>query len=430
LAKIPTTDGTVEFHLRPGQPPFGQLGWRGVNTESDPSSLDPNELQFAQDVRLRGKSIITRWALDINNVIDLGAGVDDLENRILGVLEAPVDNPRVRIWMTARGCFGGISNTGATLMRFDPSERPQFQNYGLFNTVADYQMPMGKYGGSLYIGDRDKVRRVAQITPHPNMPTSAFVYDPSYPTIASFSGYLVRCLIEFDSKLFIGLENSGAIGNSKIAVYDGQQVKDDITGIRPPLAFGIYQNKLVAGFDSTAGNIRVRSAGDAPGTWNTFALAGFQCATQNNSIVENRQYVYIASGIDKIFRFDGTNLTLVRTVAGCDTTGFGVTALTRHRSLLYYLWNAPATFASKLGRHDPDSTGVNEFIDTYKDITADQANFIRGSSLLSYRNQIYVGGQHEWLVCTAVNDVKGSLEVLNDTGAGAGFMIEQMVRFP
>jgi len=214
-------------------------------------------------------------------------------------------------------------------------------------------------------------------------------------------------------------------------VWDGLSVQDDITGIRPPLAFGLFQAKLVAGFDATAANIRVRDAGAVPGTWNTFSLAGFLTATQQNCMVEERQYLYIASGNNLIHRFDGAAITLQRTIAGCAVDGKGCTALALHNGLLYYGWNTPsAAYASRIGRHDPDSS-ANEWVDTYKDVTTDQANFKELSSMASYRRQIVVGGRQVWIVATAINDVKGTIEVVNSTGApGAGFSVVHLLRFP
>jgi hypothetical protein len=59
VGKFSTNEGQ-EFERRPGTDPFGGAGFRGTNTEDDPGSLEPNELQHAVDFRIRGKNLYTR----------------------------------------------------------------------------------------------------------------------------------------------------------------------------------------------------------------------------------------------------------------------------------------------------------------------------------------------------------------------------------
>lgn len=424
MPKIPTTPQGIEFQLRPGAPPFGPAGWRGVNTEDDPVSLDPNELQRGDDVRLKGRIITPRPGL----VEKIDLGVDP----VTWLLEAPVDNPRVRLWLTALGCFGTAIGTGATIMHVDPTENPVVQTYGNYFATADRQIPLGRYGDKLFVGDKSALREVVEVTAPPGTSIALIAPNPPQVPVITFPGFTIRCLLEFDSLLFIGLENDATPTSSKIVAWNGISARDDLTGIRPPLAFGIWRDKLVAGFDATAGNIRYRDKGSVPGTWTTVALAGFRCATQGNVMQEARQYLFIASGIGDIYRFDGAALTVVRSIAAAAADGKGVTALTLHKGLLYYGWNTPsAAYASRIGRHDPDSTAANEWIDTYKDITTEIANFIELQSMQSYRGQIYCGGRQVWIVATAVNDVKGTLETISNTGApGAGFGLMQLLRHP
>lgn len=430
MPKIPLKPQGQEFQLRPGSDPLGGAGWRGVNTESDPGSLNPNELQWGENLRHRGKGWITRPGM--SQVLDLGLGLSNGDNSVLWMHEAPADNPRARLWLSARGCFGAAIGTGSLLANLDPTQVPVVQNYGQFYTASDFQIPMGRYGDKLLMGDRSELREVIVSTAPAGVKADRLLLSPSQVPLASFPGFVIRCLQEFDNKLFIGLENTAVIAASKISAWNGVSAIDDLTGVRPPLALGLWRDKLVAGFDVTAGNIQVRPAGAVPTAWVAFAVGGFLCSSHGNAMAEEKQYLYIASGTDLIHRFDGAALTLQRTIAGCAVDGFGCTALTLHNGLLYYGWNTPgAAYLSRIGRHDPESTTVTEWLDSYKDVTADQANFISLTSLLSYRRQIFAGGRQMWVVGTAVNDVKGTIEVYNNTGApGAGFQVEQLYRFP
>jgi len=432
LAKIPTDEQAPEFQLRPGTPPFAGNRWRGVNTESDPGSLEPNELIVGENIRLgRGKTIRTRSGMSLK--LDLGTAAGTVE--YFGAL--PVDNPRIRLWFTTLGVYGPpgtVLKTGSAVYHLDPTESPIVQQHSKFYSDTDSQPFLGKYGSKLYVGEKSVLKELVDITAPPGLSIGEVIPTAAAIPVASFPGFLIRGLQEFDGKLFISLEDTVTIGASKIAAFDGLTVTDDITAIRPAQAFGIWRNKLVAGFDATAANIRVRDSGAAPGSWTTFALAGFLCAQLGNAMVEERQYLYIASGTDKLFRFDGIALTLAQTIVGCAVDGLGLTALTLHNGLLYYGWNTPSTaYAARIGRHDPDSTfsAATEWIDTYKDVTTDQPNFVRLSALASYRGQIYAGGRKSWVVATAINDVKGTLESINDTGfPDENFRVLHFQRFP
>lgn len=429
--KIPTQPPTGEFHFRPGVPPIADGRWKGVNTEDDPSSLAPNELQRGENIRLRGKTIGMRPGLI--EIADLGAA-SGWEQTPLYLKETPVDSTCNRLWYTTFGCVGGVIETGYSVFKIDTTRFPKVQVYSNYFATSDRQAPLATYGGQIYIGDSSSLRTLLQIASLSGVAAVITNTAPPQIPLITFPGFTIRCLLEFDGKLFIGLENNTTPAASKIVAWNGESASDDITAINPPLAFGIWRDRLVAGFGSTSAHVRYRVAGTSPGSWTTVAIAGSQCSTYGNAMVEVGPYLYIASGIDKIFRFDGAALTLVRTVTGAyaGVNGYGVTALALHHGLLYYGWNADTTIASAIGRHDPQSTTAGtEWIDTYKDITTEEADFSYLASLLSYRDQIYAGGHNGWVVATASNDVKGALELVASGSAtpGPNFIVQQLVRF-
>lgn len=429
MTKVPTGPGVFEFQLRPGVDPLGGSGWRGVNTEADPGSIAPNELQWGENIRLTGKGIRSRSGL--TKVLDLGTAAGSIYH--FGPL--PVDNPRTRLWLTALAVYNSDTaaiRTGSSVYHLDPTEDPVFQTHSRFFSAAGSIALLAKYGEKLYVGERDTLKELVDITAPPGLNLVDVSPTPAAIPIAQFTGYTIRAVKEFDGKLFISLENNTTITSSKVVVWDGLGVTEDLTGVRPVQAFGIWRDKLVAGFDATAANIRVRDSGAAPGTWVTYALAGFSCALTGNAMAEYGPYIYIASGVDLLFRFNGSSLTLVRTIATCGTAALtGCNALTLHNGLLYYGWNEDGTEAAKLGRHDYDSTAANEYVDTYKDLNADQPNFKRLTALASYRGQVWAGGQQMWVVATAINDVKGTVEVVNSTGTPTeDFRVVGFTRFP
>lgn len=429
MAKIPTTPQAPEFNIRPGVAPIAEAGWGGVNTEDDPGSLGANELQRGQNLRRHGRTLRSRPGLV--QKIDLATVAGYNPGAVLWIKEAPVVCSPLNLWAVSLGVFGATPNTGASILQLESTAVPIANVYGTVTAAADRQIPLASYGSKLVMGDGSVLRELIRILVFPASDLNLRI--PSAPTVALAqvpAGFTIRCLLEFDGKLFVGLENLAAPASSKIMVWDGMGLVDDITGIRPPLAFGIWRNKLVAGFDATAAHIRVRDPGAAPGAWVTVALAGFLCAAQGNAMVEVGPYLYIASGTDLLHRFDGTNLSLVRTIATCAVDGNGCTSLVLHKDVLYYGWNVAATYVAKLGRHDPGSSAT-EWVDTYKTLTTDVATFQRVSSLASYRNRIYCGGYQRQIVATPPTYVRGTAVLISQTPGppDAAFSIVQLLRF-
>lgn len=428
----PPTNEAPDFQRRPGAAPFGSAGWRLVNTEDDPGSLDPNELQWGENIRLKGKGIATRPGLDLKIDLALFTGRSSGSGAATWACEAPGNALHNRLWCSTLGCLDA-SNTGYQLYHIDPVQSPVFQQYVDYRTSTDRFSPIGRYGDKFLVGDGALVKELRIISNPTGISANTVLGGASgtrpFYEITSFEGYTVTFIKDFNGAVFVGLSNDAApTTSSKIVRWDGAQWTDDLTGIRVPLAAGYWRDKLVVGFDSTAAHIRVRDSGTTP-TWTTVALAGMVCTVNQNAIVEYRDKTYIASGTDLIHAFDGTALSLVRTVATCDTTGDGVTALCLHQGLLHYGWNVAATFASRIGRLDVEST-TTEYVDTYLNITAQQATFTGLTSMASYRSQIVVGGRSATFLATAPNDVPGTLRVLNTGTASAGFRARQLMVFP
>jgi hypothetical protein len=425
MAKIPST--ASEFHIRPGVAPLEDAGWAGVNTEDDPISLRANELQRGQNLRRQGKILKSRPGLV--QKIDLATVAGFSPGAVMWMKEAPITGTPLNLWASSLGVYGATPDEGASILRLESTAVPMEHRYAAFTAAADRQIPLASYGSRLIIGDGSVLRELIRIVHYPGPGTDVALRIPTAPTaiLAQIPGYAIRCLLEFDGKLFVGLENLTTAASSKIAVWDGMQLTDDITSVRPPLALGIWRDKLVAGFDATAANIRVRNRGVAPGTWNTFALAGSLCATQGNAMQEFGPYLYIASGADKIFKFDGAALTLVHTITDCATNGRGVTSLVLHNDLLYYGWNAITTYVASLGRHDPDSTAT-EWVDSYRVLaTGATALFNTISALASYRGRIACGGYGRGIISTGA--FVGDTPIAIALGSAAGFNILQFLRF-
>lgn len=425
MAKITTKDDTRDIEWRQGVDPFGNAGWRGMNTEKDPGSLQPNELQLGRDVRLLGGNVVTRTGLallfDLTQLEGVGSG-----DHVHWMDEFPNDNPHTRLWFAALGCFGAGAGTGAQIMRVDTLEDPTFQIYANFLSETSFSSRLSPYGDRMMIGNGDLLQEIFQITPPPGVSIATIMPTAPQILIKQFTGYLIRCMAEFDNKLFIGLENVAVPATSKIVVWDGLIFEDDITGIAPPLAFGRWRDTLVVGFSAATAAIKYRTVGDAPGSWTAVALAGFGCSFAQNCMVEDHENLYIVDGVSKIFKFNGTVLTLERTIGACSS----LHALCMQDDILHYGWNKTVNFHAMIGRRDRDSSSL-EYVDGYKNLTTDIAAFKNMTAMESYRGQIVCGAYGAVIIATKSNDVQGTAITISAPGAsGSAFPILQILRVP
>lgn len=394
MSKVRPSQGFKRFELRGAAPGFPR-GFRGVVTEGDPGSIPIDTLYRAFNLRYRQGG---EWWIR-PGLVAVGDTFHDSTSCIHSMLSYRTDP--IRLWITIFGCFGAGSVKGGTIYLFDPEQEPKLQAYTQYFSDVDRQIAIGEFDGRLFFGEGPNLRQITIVnTPYGTAIDSlANTYDTS---LFSFPGFRISALQDFDGKLFIALD--GGAGASKIAVYDGVAVYDgtaptvaDLTGINPVTRFGLWRNKLVAGFATGTGHIRVRDAGTVPGTWTTVAAAGV-AAAQAPSMVSFKDTLYIANGAQDIFSYDGTTLASARNIpgAGSASSAGGISSLAVFNNDLYYAWNKLSNVHAMLGRFDSNSVGSGiEWTDEWKDFTAqntvgnrlDMLTIVR--SLTVYRDVLF-----------------------------------------
>lgn len=435
MAKIPTTPQAREVQIRPGVDPLADANWGGVNTEDDPISLRLNELQRGQNVRRSGKHLTNRPGLVPK--IDLSSCAGYPPGAVMLLTEAPVVASPLNLWVSCVGAADRAPQTGASILVVESTASPAAKPYARITASTYRRVPIASYGSKLIAGDGSVLRELIRVLVFPAGDQAQRI--PALPSVPldTASGWVITCLLEFSGKLFVGYQNVADPSVGKIAVWDGVEMKDDLTTVNAPSALGIWQDKLVASF--YAGYIRVRDAGvTVPGTWTNYTIAGFTSSLFGNAMAEYRQYLYIAGGGDKIYRFDGAAVVVANTIPDCYNIDYsstlGVTGLVLHKGVLYYCWNGDpdAVNSSFLGRHDLDSTAT-PWTDQYKPLTAEIPNFLMATAIASYRGQLYIAGRNRWLIATHHSDILSDLEVLHDTGPQYGdlqlFPTQQLLRF-
>lgn len=396
----------TEFQLVQGAPGWSQ-GWRGISLDADPASLQPNQLRRA-----------------LNVVFDQG----NLKGRQGSTLAASLSgvpyymgnfqmNPHNRLWLAERGCFGVGAGTGASVLVYDPEISSSLLTVSRYTGSIDNTPFFGSLGDKLFLGYNSLLREIPIVEVKIGDNPYALGASQANLPLRDFSGYTIVGMLEYPeiSTLFIGLMDNATPTNGLIVSYNGLSFVTEYTGLRP-YSFGRWRNQIIAGF---AGGIRWRDNTSA--TWTAVASGGFTCWPSQNAIAEYRDKTYIAGGAGNLYSYDGSAIATARTIATAHATE-GIVGVAVHDGLLYYLWNVTITAGMKLGKFDLDSTAL-PYIDTYKDLVAQNAHFTHGSGLLSWASVLYATRTQESLAASPANDVKGTWVFINDGGVGSNFAV-------
>lgn len=416
MTQIPTDEQHSPYNFRPGIAGFP--GWKGMRKDGDPASVPPNMFRHARDARFSDGIVYQRPPE--KEIANLGAAPYYLGNFGLGC-------PRKRLFLAVRGCFGVGAGTGTSILVYDPEVSPVVQTVSRFSGPIDTVPMFASLGDRLFVGYNSLLREVPIIETAPG--TSIFEMGSSQANLPlkQFVGYNLVAALEYPeiATLFLGLQDATTPANGKIVRYNGLSFTDEYTGFCP-LSFGRWRNQIVASF---AGSVRWRD--NTTTTWTNVALGGFTCFPSQNAMVEYVDKLYIASGTNLLHSWNGSALTLERTIVGASAAANrGLTGVANHRGLLYYLWNTDATFRMKLGRYDFDSSaGALPYIDTYVDLFGQNALNIDGNGLQTYRSTLFASRGQETLIGSPMNDVLGTWVTINGGTAGSNFQIVALFPF-
>ena len=348
---------------RPKLRNFPRFG--GMYLSGAPGAIPPHRFRHLENVRFQGDDIVCRGGLSPVNTFDLHSSTACIKS-----IDDFQVGPR-KIYCVFDGCPGIDSSLGFSLNWFDHELQTRFSR-GIFYNTATNNVTVGIFSGRIYVGVDSDLKVLQLIIPPYGQESLAFAGVEQASKIETFTGFTIRCLAEFDGKLFIGLDNGA--GASKISVYDGVSVQNDITGIDPPSVFKAFRDTLVVGF--TTSGIRHRAIGAAPGTWT--AVAGALVSRQMESY---RDILYITGGSTDVWSFDGTTLAVTKTIAGAQF--FGLVAFD---GFLFAGYQSGANVATLARR---DSSGA--WVDAHKNFTAQVADARLPRALVSYRGSLVAG---------------------------------------
>lgn len=335
--------GHKRFEFRGG---FNDFNWRGMLTNGEAGANPPNRPRMLVNGRLENGAIVERAGLSAFDTTALHSASACV--RLIADFPLNSGGGSKKLWIRGDGCPGISAGTGFYIAHLDQEQSPEFQRALHYLTTTN-SLVLGHFDDNLHIGVDSELRKL-QLIPVPYGTENITVSGSSQDTpIHTFTGFTVRCLQEFDGKLFIGLD-SGVPGTSKIATWDGLAVRDDLTGINTPTCFGIYRvqnggESIVVGFGSATNHIRYRPTGSSPGTWVTVAPGAGTVASF--TMAAYKDVLYIASGSTGIWAYDGTTFTLVHSPASATI----VRAVTVFNGLLYFGYDTAAP-AGVVGKFD------------------------------------------------------------------------------
>lgn len=406
MGKQPTRGRYFEY--RSGYKGFA---YGGMVSKVDPGANPPDRPRFLINTRIQGGSIISRPDFSGHGAIVPARQVWDARNldptQELGWAAGASPYSRwaphfacdlapggpIRIWFGGDSGYFGFIDTDYEFM---------LQSIGVYTQQdVNWGPDFAKFNNEFYVGDYGALRKIYLIAPLPGTAPASILTAPADEIIASFPGYRVSSMLSHAGKLFFVISDPGGINNAFVYSWDGQQITQE-------LALGLVANTgttLTTFFDTLVmtmngvASLRVRAA---DGTWSSPALGGFVVSPRINSTSVYRAQLYIASGTDKIFSWDGATLALARTVVVGGRSVNNMHCLATMQGRLHYFWTdrTPNPMQVVQGYLDLDNQAANQWNDVGC-APAGTASFIA--------NPGAAGGAQERNIALAVTEYRGRL---------------------
>lgn len=370
---IPREGGSVNFRTE-----MGGLEWHGSMPDGDPSTVPQGRLIRGINIRFRRGRVVPRKGQRRLNETFIHAATA----KVRGIVDFQVGTRR-SLYVTGTGC-PNLSLSSGFYLGYADQDLESFFAPLVYYDFGTQGLVMGRFAGSLYLGQDNNVRKLQLVDApfgKPPLAQSGSAQDVPLYTFTGFTKISAMTEDDFSGYLFMGVDNGAA---SKITVHDGLTFIDDLTGIRPPTCFFKWRDKLIAGFAAVADHIRIRDEGNAPGTWTTVAPAGSDTI---NAIagVSYRDDGYLIDGTtENVWKYSGTTLN--------PTHALPATALLKDICVfdgyLFVAYTIGTTPNARIARYD----GVtNTWVDVHKDLTAQDPLVTDIGTLEGYRDSLWAG---------------------------------------
>lgn len=371
------------------------FSWEGIATKVDPGGNPPNRPRDAQNVRLQAG--VYRSRPDFNGPATIVPSLPHYDihvgtNAIRPYLKFTGFDHWEPHWSAEHNSVAGlrlwygatppltyvpvppgwtVTQTGAGFGFFDTDLDPFYNEVGFYQSSDSWAPAVEKYNNEVYIGDFGALRKVLLLRPSPGLMPSELLTAPADEIIASFPGFRVSAMLEHEGKLWFVLSDPSVSVNGYVYSWDGQVLTSELAltnSADQGAAMAVYKDTLcvsLAGY----GELRVRSAA---GVWTTKTAVGFDASPFQNSMAQYGSLLYIMDGVDSIWTFDGTNITLGHTIAatgaelgraGADATPEFAFCCALLAGRLYYGWTDGETGHVLVGYVDADNETAYRYTD-------------------------------------------------------------------
>jgi hypothetical protein len=338
--------------------------------ESDPAAIPPNHLWLLVNGRLRGGGVIPRAGITEFNSVALQSAT-----ACVGWIgDYQISTPK-KLWIGLDGCPGISTGTGFSLINIDMEQDPELQRSVYYNGALS-GLALAVYGGQLHVAVDDELRQIELIgQPYgtENLSVSGSSQDLPLFSIAAGS---IKCMQEFDGKLFVGVDNGA--GSSYVAIWDGTTWFDttpDLASINAPVCFAVHHvpNGGDALFLGLAGELRYR---DTDGNWTTVSATGFD----PNVMIPYKDSLYIANGDGDVWVWNNSTLS----VANATASATDCRAVATFDGYLFYGYETAS--AAIIGRFDGST-----WVDAHKNLTTQFTGATSVRALAEYRGHLVAG---------------------------------------
>lgn len=354
--------GTFDFRPGISSPNGIHPGWKGIMPDADPSSLPPNNLVMALNVRHEAGQVRSRWGL--KEVATLPSPITAGTEAITWLGTHHMQSTSSRLWV-----LSGAAALGVATYWHNPDYNPNWAVDGSFDTtgLAGHFSGLGTFAGSMHLF-AGKV--LYKLDPDP-VTSTAIVLGGS----PAGTG---NCLQEFGGYLYVGTQLAWdgvsflSTGASIASIVNSCGWRDTyLVGLQYGGAFYSY-GTVDAGFTNAA----------LPGTY---------AIPYKNTMVEFRDVVYVASGGTDIWAIiPGVSATVVHSLP-VDSVVTGVTVM---GDMLFYTYTTSdgGNLTSFIGIYEPDNDSWDdEYVNLTTALVADETDLPQVTALTTYRNRLYVG---------------------------------------
>jgi hypothetical protein len=368
----------VKTPLKPGKPfqfrnGVGGFYWKGVATKPDLGAQPPDRPRRVVNGRYVGGHIVARPPVYTSVAqIPFQTGPGGLDSYWLPIFVA--EHPSyagLKLWWGAALPIS-FADTGGAVGFVDTDADPEFQEVALYYQSANYAPHIERFANFIYVGGVGSLRRIYRFDTAPDQQPSTLATVPTDEIVVSYPGFQTQALQLHDGKLYYVLGDPTGTANGYIYSWDGFQSLQEValtTSADEGAATHSFKNTLVVTVRGQ-GSINVRAA---DGTWSTATVASFDSSGYFNSMAELHDKLYIMGGDDKIYSWNGTTLSVARTIID-GTDPEQANCCVSFGGRLYYLWAellAPTGYGHRypwVGRFDPDDVDATyKWQDDYKD---------------------------------------------------------------